>query len=301
MSEIHNAAKVLLDRATQLDNEKRYSEALTFYREGLDVLIEFRRTLKDKERKQFFKSEVDRYLTRSEVLYKINKMDEESRRHQQQYLVAKRMLEQACDKEEENRYPSADAYYVEGIGMLMELRLTIPVGQLKKACGRDLEYYVGRYEVLKQSMEAMKEKHFKIEENSRGHTYETLFGQYLDERVTNINIVDPYLSKYYQVDNFRRFSELCAKKCVNLREIVLTTKESNDEGIEAVKYFLSQKGISLSWSALNIHYREISLNNGVTIKIDRGLDIFKCPEGEVDRENFMLRKMRAIAVDIYRQ
>ena len=50
---------------------------------------------------------------------------------------------------------------LEGIGMLMELRLTIPVGQLKKACGRDLEYYVGRYEVLKQSMEAMKEKHFK--------------------------------------------------------------------------------------------------------------------------------------------
>ena len=38
-----------------------------------------------------------------------------------------------------------------------------------------------------------------IEENSTGHSYATLFGKYLNEDVTEIEIEDPYIRIFHQV------------------------------------------------------------------------------------------------------
>lgn len=38
--------------------------------------------------------------------------------------------------------------------------------------------------------------------NGQGYSYESLFGKYLDDKVTEVSLEEPYLREYYQVGLF---------------------------------------------------------------------------------------------------
>lgn len=83
-----------------------------------------------------------------------------------------------------------------------------------------------------------------IMEGDRGYSYETVFGKYLDNDVTEISLEEPYVREHYQVTkehrrmylfdldyvwyasqviNLLKFLELVVTKCRNLKNIHVTT------------------------------------------------------------------------------
>lgn len=61
-----------------------------------------------------------------------------------------------------------------------------------------------RYLKIAESAKTLKNhrvhcKSYKIENDSMGYSYANVFGQYLDEKVTQIVIEDPYVRMHHQV------------------------------------------------------------------------------------------------------
>lgn len=106
--------------------------------------------------------------------------------------------------------------------------------------------------------------------NGTGFGYDSIFGKYLDEKVTEISLEEPYLREYYQVwvkmilfrgsfayififgfqlINLVRFCELVVEKCKNLKCISVTTvKVDNSEqntAFSALSKDLKGRNISL--------------------------------------------------------
>ena len=48
----------------------------------------------------------------------------------------------------------------------------------------------------------------KIRHNSTGYSYETIFGKFLDNTVTSINIEEPWTQEKHQLENLERFCEV---------------------------------------------------------------------------------------------
>lgn len=229
------AAKSLLKRAVELDREKRYTEALVCYKEGVQMLMEVIAALKDKEKKQSYQKSASNYLERAE------KLDELIR-------------------------------------------------NVKEA---------GKYH-----------EQIKIEAGSTGNSYETIFGRFLEDSVTVIEVEDPYVRSHHQIVNFLRFCELVVKKCSDLKKINLSTSHDNHEHsrneqvakFKELKDSLLKRGIELSVDYSDtLHDREIRLNTGWVIKIGRGLDIFKPPPGKMVLGYFDLdlRICHETTVDIF--
>lgn len=72
----------------------------------------------------------------------------------------------------------------------------------------------------------MREIH--IAENSTGHSYDKLFGKYLDGDVQEIIIEEPYLGRPFQLYNLLMFVEMCVAGCPKLRIIKVITKHGED-------------------------------------------------------------------------
>ena len=164
------------------------------------------------------------------------------------------------------------------------------------------------HEIIRQEKEKGKyNEQIKIQVDSTGHSYETIFGRFLDSSVDKIKVEDPYIRAHHQIVNFLRFCELCVKKCDNLKSIeLLTTSDNNEKEQEAklteLKNSLKQRSIELTWSfSTSLHDREVRIDSGWVIKIGRGLDIFKPPEGKMVLGYFDLdlRKCLETTVDIF--
>ena len=125
----------------------------------------------------------------------------------------------------------------------------------------------------------------RIEDNSIGHSYESLFGRFLDECVTKVTVEDPYIRSHHQVMNFLRLCELLVKKCSNLKSVELLTSPDPSNHREQVEKLQDLKADLLSSRKINLtinfsdtlHDREIRLDSGWLVKIGRGLDIFRAP------------------------
>jgi len=232
MSDSDSAAITLLKRAVELDLSKRYTEALVCYQEGLQLLLEYIKTISDKEKKSKYRLKANEYMDRSEKVHEIIRQEKEKGKYNEQ---------------------------------------------------------------------------IKIQVDSTGHSYETIFGRFLDSSVDKIKVEDPYIRAHHQIVNFLRFCELCVKKCDNLKSIeLLTTSDNNEKEQEAklteLKNSLKQRSIELTWSfSTSLHDREVRMNSGWVIKIGRGLDIFKPPEGKIVLGYFDLdlRKCLETTVDIF--
>ena len=147
-----------------------------------------------------------------------------------------------------------------------------------------------------------------ISSSAPGHSYDSLFGRFLNEDVTKVTIEDPYIRAHHQILNLLRLCELLVKKCPSLKAVAVVTSQSPDAHHEQVSKFgeiakdLSVRNIEFNVSySETLHDREIRLSNGWTIKIGRGLDIYKAPPSKFSLGCFDLdlRRCHETIVDIF--
>ncbi|XP_069679206.1 MIT domain-containing protein 1-like [Periplaneta americana] len=211
-SGLETAAVTVLKNGVDMDNKKRYTEALVCYREGLELLLNVMKGVADPEKKKHLRSKVEAYMARAEKL--------------------KVLIEE------------------------------------QKALGKYHEEII-------------------IENDSTGHSYRSLFGRFLDEDVTTIEVEDPYIRSFHQCQNFLRFCELAVKSCCNLKTIQLTTSTDGSvrdqtQWLEMLRQNLQRYRINLIIEfSSTLHDRQIKLSSGWIIKIGRGLDYFKAPENKL--------------------
>ena len=152
------------------------------------------------------------------------------------------------------------------------------------------------------------EKHFRIHYNATGHSFETIFGEYLPGS-DEIEVEDAYIRAPHQIANFVRFCE-AAVKLGKPSKIKLITKYDSDQErndsiqkLEAVKQSLSDFGVTLTIEERpSLHDRQVRLSNGWIIKIGRGFDIYQKPADwfQIGATDMELRPCLETTVDIFK-
>lgn len=154
---------------------------------------------------------------------------------------------------------------------------------------------------------SLKEKHFRITKKATGFTYENIFGDYL-ENANKIILIETYIRKLYQYENIVRFCQLITK-FESIKKLHLITNEGDSNPVFSIKEKLSEltdqlkkHKLELSYEILSeIHDREIIVDNGWTIKIGRGLDIYRKPTKNIsDLNDYSCWPCRRTTVDIYK-
>nr|XP_004669842.1 MIT domain-containing protein 1 [Jaculus jaculus] len=231
-----------------------------------------------------------------------------------QTVAAFTVLKRALELDGESRYQQALVCYQEGIDLLLQIQKGTKddnkKGKLREAISRHLD----RAEKIKKYLDQEKEdgkyhKQIRIEENATGFSYESLFKEYLHETVTEVWVEDPYIRQEHQLYNFLRFCEMLIKKPCNVKTIHLLTSVDKgfanvqqSSGLEEIKASLRSHGVLLEINySSSIHDREIRFNNGWMIKIGRGLDYFKRPQGRFSLGycDYDLRPCHETTVDIF--
>jgi len=154
----------------------------------------------------------------------------------------------------------------------------------------------------------LKEQHFTILYGDSGYSYESIMGPYL-QGAKSVVIEDPYIRMQHQIQNFVRFCETILK-ATTIKKICLITGYDDKtqlaeiaEKMEELKQSLLELDVELEVKLnVNIHDREIRIDNGWTVKIGRGLDFYQKPGGwfEVGANDMSLRKCLETKVDIFR-
>ncbi|XP_016076789.1 PREDICTED: MIT domain-containing protein 1 isoform X1 [Miniopterus natalensis] len=229
-------------------------------------------------------------------------------------VAATTVLKRAVELDSESRYHQALVCYQEGIDLLLQVLKGTKDDAKKCTLRKKISDYMDRAENIKKYLDQEKEdgkyhKQIKIEENATGFSYESLFQEYLNETVTEVWVEDPYIRQTHQLYNFLRFCEMLIKRPCNVKTIHLLT--SMDEGIgkgqqisglKEIKESLRNHGVLLELEySSSIHDREIRFNNGWMIKIGRGLDYFKKPQGRFSLGycDFDLRPCHETTVNIF--
>uniref|UniRef100_H0ZIP3 Microtubule interacting and trafficking domain containing 1 n=1 Tax=Taeniopygia guttata TaxID=59729 RepID=H0ZIP3_TAEGU len=211
------------------------------------------------------------------------------------------------------RFQESLVCYQEGIDLLLQVVKATTDEAKKHRYRQKISEYMTRAEDIKKHIEKEKQdgkyhKQIRIEENATGFGYEKLFHEYLTEIVSEVWVEDPYIRQVHQLYNFLRFCEMLVKGPCKVKTIHLLT--SCDEGsrseqriaLEGIKQSLSNYGVTLSIEfSSSIHDREIRFNNGWMIKIGRGLDYFKKPQGRfsIGYCDLDLRPCHETTVDVF--
>jgi ATP-dependent Lon protease len=151
---------------------------------------------------------------------------------------------------------------------------------------------------------SLKEGELRLYHGDRGGSYRTLFFDHL-QRSKIIHIEDPYIRSHYQVVNFLRFCELCVELGTVEKVTLVTSYESELEKQEVlaklttIENSISEHGIELKMQfSATLHDRTIRSDNGWTIKLGRGLDIYQSPEDwlEIGANDLDLRRLRETSI-----
>ena len=121
----------------------------------------------------------------------------------------------------------------------------------------------------------------EIRENQKGISYKKLFGGYIKGAHT-ITLVDPFIRLYYQIDNFLEFVNLVKEETADQSDVKihLSTQNEEDKIPEMIDIFdeltdeLAAVGIEFTYDFNAVHDRYIKMDNGWTITLGRGLDIY---------------------------
>ncbi|KAF5286334.1 hypothetical protein FQA39_LY04232 [Lamprigera yunnana] len=203
--------------------------------------------------------------------------------------TAGNILQRAVELDTQKRYTEALICYQEGLQVLVNVLKTEQVSDKRTYLRTKVEEYMKRAEQIKALVEELKKEgnfheQIHVQNDSVGHSYNTVFARFLDEDINKIKIEDPYVRTHHQCQNFVRFCELIVQKCPNLKIIELLTGGGGDEQIKwlnEIKSSLFKMRITLSITfSTTLHDRQIILNTGWIIKIGRGLDYFKAPENK---------------------
>jgi len=163
-------------------------------------------------------------------------------------------------------------------------------------------------EAEKAVLRELEERHLTIRYDDTGHSYESLFGEYL-VGAKMVVVEDPYIRMPHQIQNFVRLCELLVHGGT-VREIKLVTSAESSEQKADVAEKLSDLAESLRDVDVvlklefnpNLHDREIRIDTGWVVKIGRGLDIYQRPGSwfELGSQDLSLRKCLETKVDIFR-
>ncbi|XP_067416108.1 MIT domain-containing protein 1 isoform X2 [Emydura macquarii macquarii] len=194
-------------------------------------------------------------------------------------------LKRAVELDSASRFQEALVCYQEGIDLMLRV-LKATKDETKKAHYRQkISDYMERAEAIKKHIAKEREdgkyhQQIKIEENATGFSYEKVFQDYLNETVTEVWVEDPYIRHVHQNSG----------------------KSQQNSSLEEIKHSLKNYGVTLNVSfSSSIHDREIRFNNGWMIKIGRGLDYFKKPQGRfcLGYCDFDLRPCYETTVDVF--
>lgn len=163
--------------------------------------------------------------------------------------------------------------------------------------------------IIKENAQEPNAQHFTIQYGATGYSYESILSPYLTGAKT-IEIEDPYIRANHQVQNFIRFCEAVVKT-PTIQKISLCTgyddqtdlKELSDR-LNDVKQSLLELDIQLDININeHLHDREIRIDNGWTIKIGRGLDLYQKPDSwySVGVYDQSLKKCLETKIDIFKR
>ncbi|XP_036139370.1 MIT domain-containing protein 1 [Monomorium pharaonis] len=229
--------------------------------------------------------------------------------------AAASVLTRAVEMDKKERYTMALVLYQEGVQILLDtIKETKEVRKVEYLTSKAKEY-LDRAEKVKELISRRKSigtyrELSRIEDGSTGHGYASVFGRFLDATVTHIDIEDPYIRVFHQCQNLVRLCELAVQKCSALTSISLLTtciaEEHNGQEqitrLAELKESLANRNIAFDFSfSETLHDRQIKLSNGWVIKIGRGLDYFKAPEGKfvLGSCDLELRPCLETTVDIF--
>ncbi|NWW78445.1 MITD1 protein, partial [Climacteris rufus] len=208
-------------------------------------------------------------------------------------------VKRAVELDVASRFQESLVCYQEGIDLLL---------QVVKATKDEAKKHRYRQKISELSFFSDGKYHqqIRIEENATGFGYEKLFHEYLNEIVSEVWVEDPYIRQLY---NFLRFCEMLVKGPCKVKTIHLLTsydegsgRSQQMSGLEEIRQSLSNYGVTLNIDfSSSIHDREIRFNNGWMIKIGRGLDYFKKPQGRfsIGYCDFDLRPCHETTVDVF--
>lgn len=126
-------------------------------------------------------------------------------------------------------------------------------------------------------------KQINIRLNQKGVTWKSLLGDYF-KTATKIVVTDPFVRLPHQVSNFIELVQAIQDSSIHPEELTieLHTQTTDDEqAATVIDYFqdlqedLAPRGIEFSWYFDAVHDRSIVLDNGWTINLGRGLDIYE--------------------------
>ncbi|NXK03454.1 MITD1 protein, partial [Herpetotheres cachinnans] len=211
-------------------------------------------------------------------------------------------VKRAVELDLASRFQESLVCYQEGIDLLL---------QVVKATKDDAKKHRYRQKIseLLFLSDGKYHKQIRIEENATGFGYEKLFQEYLTEIVSEVWVEDPYVRHVHQLYNFLRFCEMLVKGPCKVKTIHLLTsydegsgRSQQISGLEEIQQSLRNYGVTLNIAfSPSIHDREIRFNNGWMIKIGRGLDYFKKPQGRfsIGYCDFDLRPCHETTVDVF--
>ncbi|NWV72166.1 MITD1 protein, partial [Malurus elegans] len=217
------------------------------------------------------------------------------------------MVKRAVQLDVSSRFQESLVCYQEGIDLLLQV-VKATTDEAKK------HRYRQKISELIFLSDGKYHKQIRIEENATGFGYEKLFQEYLTEIVSEVWVEDPYIRQVHQASryllyNFLRFCEMLVKGPCKVKTIHLLTSYDQGGGrsqqmstLGEIKQSLSNYGITLNIDfSSSIHDREIRFNNGWIIKIGRGLDYFKKPQGHfsIGYCDFDLRPCHETTVDVF--
>lgn len=157
-----------------------------------------------------------------------------------------------------------------------------PTAEVMTQVAPQIENTNKKEEQPKNSEEEFKEKHFVIEEEQIGITYEKLFGP-IFKGAKHIEIIDPYIRNFYQTVNLMELLEVIekSKSEADVVQVDLTTSrdefndQMQDNNLTTIRESCMQMGIDFSYKYdETIHARSITTEKWKVL-LDRGLDIYQ--------------------------
>lgn len=126
------------------------------------------------------------------------------------------------------------------------------------------------------------EKQINVRLNQKGISYRSLFADYLKDAKL-ITVTDPFIRIPYQIRNLLDFIQMLIDTNVHpeLLEIALKTQNDDSSIPEMIDIFddvaedLQNYGVHFKYSFDAVHDRSIVADNGWSISLGRGLDIFE--------------------------
>lgn len=135
--------------------------------------------------------------------------------------------------------------------------------------------------IKRNRIAVLQEKSLSFRMGQTGASYEKLFAAYL-EKANEITIEDPYIRAPWQIRNFVEFATMLVDtRPVDDLKLTLITNEEDEklpdliDRLDDIKDDLAGYGITFEYKFRDFHDRCIRTDNGWTITLGRGLDIFE--------------------------